>query len=223
MRTTVILPAHNEELSIAATVSDIRKYSPHSSIVVINNASSDRTEEIARGMEVIVVNILEKGKGNAIRGAIPFLNRDDNIIMLDSDFTYPADNIPRMVHYLNEGNDVVVGYRKWKAPNAMPQLNAIGNKGLSLLASCLYGYPVTDVCTGLWGFRPGILHRLSLKSTHFTLEAELFENVRKLHCKIRQYPITYRARPDGSVPKLKVSDGVKIALFLIKNRVRRLK
>jgi len=223
MRTTVILPAHNEELSIAATIADVRKYSPDSWIVVINNASTDRTADISRELGVEVIDIPDKGKGNAVRRAIPSLSPVDNIVMLDSDFTYPAESIPSMIVRLNKGCEVVLGYRKWKAPNAMPQLNAVGNKGLSLLAGCLYGYPVADVCTGLWGFRPGVLHRMSLKSTHFTLEAELFENARKLHCKMLQFPISYRARPDGSIPKLKVSDGVKIALFLVKNRTRRLK
>ena len=223
MGTTVILPAHNEELAIASTISDIRESVPGCQIVVINNASSDRTEEIARLLGVGVINIPEKGKGNAIRRAIPSLSPLDNIIMLDSDYTYPANSIPAMIVSLNKGTDVVLGYRKWMAPHAMPRLNAVGNKGLSLLASVLYGYYVADVCTGLWGFRPGRLHQLSLKSTHFTLEAEMFENARKLHYKMLQYPIAYRARPDGSIPKLKVSDGAKIALFLIKNRMRRLK
>jgi len=70
----------------------------------------------------------------------------------------------------------------------------------------------------MWGFRRDALKKFKLTSPKFTLEADFFVNAVKTKCNITQIPISYRARVDGSLPKLKVSDGFDIGWFLIKKR-----
>ena len=121
---------------------------------------------------------------------------------------------------LKKNADVVMGYRRCKQTGSMTFINSIGNHVLSFLAGVLYDYWVKDVCTGMWGFRREVLEKYNLTSNGFTLEADLFVNAMKNKNAVRQLPISYRARPDGSHAKLKVRDGFAIGWFLIKSKFK---
>lgn len=215
--TIVLLPAYNEVKTIGLTIEDIRHYVPDARIIVVDNNSRNGTGNVVRSMGVPPFDVKEQGKGNAIRYALKLVNTE-YCIMIDSDFTYPASYIPSIIDNLQKGADVVMGYRKFVDAGAMTTINKFGNRMLSLLASALYGLWVHDVCTGMWGFRREVLDKFKLTSKGFTLEVDMFVNAVNNGCKIRQMPISYRARLDGSKAKLRVSDGFKIGWFLIKNK-----
>ena len=138
-------------------------------------------------------------------------------MMMDADYTYPAKHILDLLANLE---DVSMGYRHKREAGAMTRMNAFGNRMLSLLASVLYRRKVHDVCTGMWAFRGDVLNKFTLTSTGFTLEADLFVNAVRSGCRISEVPIEYRRRLDGCKPKLRVLDGFKIGLFLLKKRLR---
>lgn len=216
----VMIPALNEELAIGQTVREIKQLIPDSTVVVVDSDSTDRTATIAKAEGAVVINAPRGGKGVAVRFALSQLLRSDipYLVMMDGDYTYPAHHLDAILRALMDGADVVIGYRHKKALGSMTRVNTIGNKALSLLASLLYGYWVKDVCSGMWGFRIQALRGFTLTSNRFTLEADLFVNARRTHCRIAQVPINYRARLSGSVAKLRVSDGIKIGWFIIKSR-----
>jgi len=218
----VLVPALNEEMAIGHTVKEIKQLMPHSNVVVVDSSSSDATADRARAEGAVVYNTPRGGKGLAVRCALAYLTKklddDDCLAMMDGDFTYPAYHLDAILQTLTSGADVVIGYRHKRQQGAMTATNAFGNKTLSLLASLLYGYYVRDVCSGLWGFRIAALKKFALTSNQFTLEADMFVNARKTHCRLEQVPITYRARLSGSDAKLRVSDGIKIGWFLIQQR-----
>ena len=217
---TVVLPAYNEEESLGLVIDEIKALPVQCHILVIDNNSTDDTYNVAisKGVKVVTEELL--GKGNAMRKGFE-LASTPYVIMMNSDYTYPADNIIGIRALLAE-YDVVIGYRYVKEDGSMSLINSVGNKMLSLLASALYGIRVHDVCTGLWGFKKGTLDRIIPESEGFTLEAELFVRVAEFGdtCKLIQIPTSYRSRLNGSKAKLKVWDGFKIGWFLIKNRWR---
>lgn len=218
-KVTIMLPAYNEEHLIGLVIQEIMVLQTSCSIIVGDNNSSDQTVRIVKSYNIKPHSIIQKGKGNVIRTLIAEVGTP-YVIMVDSDYTYPlAGNIEKIVNMLEDGVDVVIGFRKWKEPMAMSPLNQIGNRILSLWASLLYGRWVNDVCSGLWGFNTDTLKRFSLTSEAFTLEAELFSNAIKQKAIIRQFPIRYRARLDGSHSKLRISDGFKIAFSLLRHRM----
>ena len=226
-KVVVLLPALNEEQTIGNTIRDIRKFLPDDDILVIDNASTDKTTVIANKMGATVLTSPKRGKGRAIRDAIDVLRispklQADYCIMMDSDFTYPAKHIPAILKELENGADVVMGYRNSKDAKSMSLLNSAGNVLLSLLAGALYGYRPKDLCTGMWGFRKEATEKFDLISNGFTLEANLFSSAMRTKCRVKQIPISYRARPDGSKAKLKIKDGFRIGGFLIKERVKML-
>ncbi len=211
------MPSYNEELAICQTIDDIRRCIGDATVIVVDGNSSDTTRDLAVGKGCLVTNTIDRGKGRQIRKALASI-RSPYFIMMDSDYTYPAEYIPQIMTKLANGADVVMGYRDAVFSSAMTKTNRFGNSMLSMMASILYGSKVRDVCTGMWGFKQDAIDKFNLISEGFTLEADLFVNAVKNGCRIEQIPIHYRPRPDGSRPKLKVKDGFKIGWFLIKKR-----
>jgi len=214
---TVILPAYNEESTIGLVIDEVRMWM-NCDILVADGKSTDATYCVAldRGVKAITVDSV--GKGDTMRKAFKLV-KTPYIIMMDSDHTYPATYLPKIRTHLVDGADVVMGYRKWRDPDAMSLSHWIGNRLLSIEASILFRY-VRDVCTGMWGFRKQALDGFVLSSDGFTLEVDLFANTIKNGCRLVQIPISYRARPEGSETKLKVSDAVKIMSHLVKSWAR---
>ena len=217
---TVLLPAFNEEKAIGKVIQEIKGLSLDYGILVVDNKSTNGTKAGATALGVNVLYEGEKGKGNAVRAGFKHI-KTPYVVMIDSDFTYPAKHLPEVIRSLDNGADVVIGYRNKRAKGSMSRMNIIGNWGLSMLASILYGVYVRDVCSGMWGFRRSVLSRYKLSSNGFTLEADLFANTIRGKYKLVQIPIEYRARLDDSVAKLSIKDGFKIASFLIKKRFSR--
>ena len=216
---TVILPAYNEEEAIGRVIDEIKSTGLDCQILVVDNNSTDRTSEIALDKGAAVIREPKQGKGHAVRTGI-FYAATPYTIVANADYTYPMGYTVIIHHLLKVSNaDVVMGYRHIKEKDSMTLINSLGNWVLSLMASILYGRRVYDVCTGLWGFRTEVLQGFKLSSLAFTLEAELFINSIRGGYRIEQIPIAYRARLEGSTPKLKIGDGFRIGWFLIKQRL----
>jgi len=215
---TVLLPTFEEEEAIGKVIDDVRTYLPEARILVAYTPGMDATMDVLRAKGVEWVAEPRKGKGNNVRNAIRFIN-SKYIVMIDSDFTYPALHLPTLIYLLDQGADVALGYRNKQDEGAMTRVNWFGNKCLSLVASILYRQRVKDVCIGMWAFRKEALDKFILESAGFTLEADMFVNSVRNNCRIKQMPIYYRARLDGSLPKLRVMDGVRIMYFLVKKRL----
>lgn len=218
MKTAILLPTYNEEKNIEDVIERVRKVNKKYEIVVVDSESKDRTVEIARELGAKVISVKGRGKGRAVGVAFSKINADF-LVMMDADGTYPAEKIPEFLEKLREC-DVVVGSRFAGRieEGAMKRINRIGNRMLTLLARLLYGRKITDVCSGMWGFRKEAYKRMKITAPHFELEADLFSEAVKKNMKICEVPIVYRKR--GGVAKLRIVDGVGIAFWLLKKRFK---
>src|SRR6184192_3470794 len=204
---SILLPALNEEKGIA--------YSVH----LLDGRSTDRTRAVAKrlGAEIFVQS--GNGKGSAFREFVPKI-RDQYVVLLDSDGTYPPEVIPDMVGKLGAGSPVVIGSRLRGSINdgAMSMANRTGNRMLSWLASFLFATPISDVCSGMWGFVSDRLRTLGLTAIGFELEADLFAECALKGIPITEIPIRYDRRIGEC--KLHLREGFRIALALLKKRLR---
>jgi dolichol-phosphate mannosyltransferase len=100
----------------------------------------------------------------------------------------------------------------------MSPLNAIGNRLLSVLARILFGVPVSDLCTGMWGFKADALRQMPLVAGGFDLEADLFGAACLNQARIAELPIDYAARigPPKLIP---LKEGFRIARRLFLRRL----
>ncbi len=211
----VLLPALNEGPAIGT---------------VMDRIPTDRMRIRGYDVRVWVVDG-GTGKGNGVRQALaeilanpprPRSGGERLVVMLDADGTYPADAIPRFVEALESGDDVVLGSRLCGsiADGAISDMNRLGNRLLSALASLLYRVPVTDVCTGMWGFREDALQQFGLVAEGFDLEADLFASACERGIRLRELPISYDRRigPPKLVP---LRTGLSIAWRLLMRRLNR--
>ena len=111
MKTAVLIPCYNEELTIEKVIKDFKNELPDATIYVYNNNSTDKTRQIAIEQGVTVVDEYKQGKGNVIRRM--FRDIDAKCyILVDADDTYPAEFAPSMVDaVLNKNVDMVIGDR----------------------------------------------------------------------------------------------------------------
>ena len=116
MYLSVIIPAKNEEKHIQNTVTEVYKYlsgrSISHEIIVVSNASTDRTDEIVRGLSasmptVKLVDINKGGKGSAVKEGMLIAQCDFRLFM-DADNATTIDHIEKMMPYFDQGYDVVI-------------------------------------------------------------------------------------------------------------------
>ena len=220
---SILLPALNEEHGVADVLNRIPRLTLQQrgyaySVHLLDGGSTDQTRAVAKrlGAEVFIQS--GNGKGSAFREFVPKI-RDQYVVLLDSDGTYPPEVIPDIVGKLGAGSPVVLGSRLRGSINdgAMSMANRIGNRVLSWLASFLFATPISDVCSGMWGFVSDRLKSLGLTATGFELEADLFAECALKGIPITEVPIRYDRRIGEA--KLHLHEGVRIALALLKKRI----
>ena len=201
----VLIPCHNEAGGIADVLLKFPKQKLEhnnfsTSIIVIDNCSTDDTAKIARanGATVLVEN--KKGKGNAMRAGFHAIPKDtDYVVMLDGDDTYDAGEIMRMIEPLeNQFCNVVVGSRLGGKmdTDAMRLLNRGGNWFFTHIVRLYYKINVTDVLTGYFAWNKQAIDELlpHLVSEGFAIEMEMVTKMAKLGHEIYSVPISYTPR-----------------------------
>lgn len=96
MKTAILIPCYNEELSIEKVVTDFKKEVPEADIYVYDNNSKDKTVEIAKKAGAIVKHEYNQGKGNVVRRMFREVEADV-YVMVDGDDTYPAEEVHKLV------------------------------------------------------------------------------------------------------------------------------
>jgi glycosyltransferase involved in cell wall biosynthesis len=152
---SVVIPAHDEEAGLAQVVREIqaslKDRSEPFEILVVDDGSTDRTGEIAAGLDVTVIRHAERrGYGTALKTGIQAAV-GDRILICDGDGTYPADAIPALLA-LSESHDMVVGARTGPVVDA-PLLPRIAKGVLRRLASYLSESTIPDLNSGLRVFK----------------------------------------------------------------------
>ena len=224
MDLSIVVPAFNEETSIADVLKEVLNLSFEGlewEVVVVDDGSSDRTAEILHGfLDVkrlkIVTHEKNRGKGAALRSGIDG-SSGGIVAFQDSDSEYDPGQLPALVREIQRGTDVVYGSRFLGQAQDMTFLFNFGNRFLSLCTSLIYRAKVSDMETGFKVFRRRVLDGLELKSLGFDIEPEITAKILKKGIKIKEVPIDYRARAKTH-KKITLGDGVKALYTLIKYR-----
>jgi glycosyltransferase involved in cell wall biosynthesis len=216
-RIAVLLPCYNEEATIAAVIDDVRSACPDAEVVVFDNNSTDRSAAIAAEKAVRLVRVSRQGKGNVVRAMLKKVNADV-YVMLDADATYPAARMPDLIQPVLDGtSDMVVGARLGSPDSgAFRRFHHTGNVILCRLISLIWGAKLTDVLSGYRAFTAEVARILPVVSSGFEVETEMTVQALFYNMTISEVPIEYRARPEGSVSKLRsYRDGFAIALQVV--------
>jgi glycosyltransferase involved in cell wall biosynthesis len=208
---TIGVPCYNEALTIGKVVRDFRKVFPEARVLVIDNASTDDTAQIAREAGADVVNAPRKGKGNAVQTL--FREADtDWLIMVDGDDTYPAEEAPKLIATLEErGGDTVVGCRVSDDPAAFKTLHTWANDLLAATIEKVFRSPCDDLFSGYRLFTKRFYRNIPLLSSGFEVETEIALQTIDKGFVQRGVDVCFRSRPEGSFSKLNtVQDGLRV-------------
>ena len=213
----VLIPCYNESKTIAKVVADYKSALPEADIYVYDNNSSDGTDEIARKAGAIVRYERRQGKGNVIRSMFREIDADC-YLMIDGDDTYPADNARQMCDFVLQGGvDMVIGDRlssTYFEENKRPFHN-FGNSLVRTLINRLFHSNVKDIMTGYRAFSRCFVKHFPVLSRGFEIETEMTIHALDKNFLLKEVPIKYRDRPEGSVSKLNTySDGFKVLMTI---------
>ncbi|WP_315903487.1 glycosyltransferase family 2 protein [Streptomyces violarus] len=211
-----VVPCHNEEASIGKVVRDLRAALPEAVVYVYDNASTDRTVEIARGAGAIVREEPRKGKGNVIRRAFADVDADA-LLLIDGDDTYDAARARDLVDLLFEGPyDQVVGARRVTVDGAYRAGHAVGNKLLTGAVRSLFGNDVTDMLSGYRVFSRRFVKSFPALAREFETETEMTIHALHLRLPTAEVVVDYRVRPAGGESKLRTyRDGWRILRVIL--------
>jgi glycosyltransferase involved in cell wall biosynthesis len=209
----VLIPCYNEELTIEAVIKDFKNVIPEADIYVYDNNSKDNTAQIAKELGAIVVPEYRQGKGNVVRSMFREIEADC-YIMVDGDDTYPAEDAYRVAQLVLENKaDMAIGDRlssTYFTENKRPFHNT-GNKLVRTLINKIFKSEVKDIMTGCRAFNRTFVKSFPILSKGFEIETEMSIHALDKRFLIREVPIAYRDRPDGSESKLNTfSDGFRV-------------
>lgn len=209
----VLIPCFNECQTIGKVVRDFANAIPDATIYVYDNNSTDQTAEIAREAGAIVRYEHRQGKGNVVRSMFRHIDADC-YIMVDGDDTYPAEYAPEMCRLvLEEHADMVIGDRlstTYFSENTRP-LHGFGNRIVRLLINRLFRSNIQDIMTGYRAFSRIFVKSFPVLSKGFEVETEMTIHALDKNFALKELPIDYRDRPEGSTSKLNtLQDGLRV-------------
>ncbi|WP_320670262.1 glycosyltransferase family 2 protein [Patulibacter defluvii] len=216
---SVVIPCLNEEENIVAVVTQARQALDDAGIrgevIVADNASEDRSAELATEAGARVVHVPVRGYGSAYLGGFNAA-QGRYIVMGDADLTYDFHEIPNFVRELNDGADLVMGNRMNNIqPGAMPWLHQyVGNPLLSGFLNVLFRTGVRDAHCGMRAVRRSALPAMDLRTPGMEFASEMVIRASKAQLDIREFDIQYH--PRGGESKLSTwRDGWRHLRFLL--------
>lgn len=217
MKTAVLIPCYNEELTIKKVILDFKKTLPKADIYVYDNNSTDNSYEIAKDTGAIVKREYRQGKGNVVRSMFRDIDADC-YILVDGDDTYPAEaskEIEELI--LSKKADMVIGDRLSSTyfEENKRRFHNSGNKLVRKLINTIFKSDISDIMTGMRGFSYEFVKSFPISSKEFEIETEMTIFALNHNFLIKELPIEYRDRMDGSESKLNTfSDGYKVISLL---------
>lgn len=210
-KTLVCLPTHREAGNIENVLRRIRAALPDSTILVIDDASTDGTPDIAESLnrEIRNITVLRRaskdGLGNAYRTGFGWglANGFDILVEIDADLSHDPSVLPELVSAAHLGADLAIGSRYvpggtivgW--PKKRLFLSRWGNRYIAIML----GLAVNDATSGFRAFRAATVADLDLvntKSDGYTFQVETTYRLVRDGRRIVEIPIVFRERETGA-------------------------
>jgi glycosyltransferase involved in cell wall biosynthesis len=222
---TVVIPALNEEASIAGVIAEIPDWVDR--IVVADNGSTDRTAERARDAGADIADAPKRGYGSACLAGIAVAGETDILIFVDGDLADYPDRMDTLVDpIIGEGIDMVIGSRVLGGAEAgaLTSTQRFGNWLACRLIRLFWGVRYTD----LGPFRAitrDALERLDMQDEDFGWTVEMQVKAASHGMRAIEVPVPYRKRIGTSkisgTLKGTFSAGTKILWVIFRSAVRR--
>jgi dolichol-phosphate mannosyltransferase len=198
---SVVIPAKQEAPSIGDVISRTHRFA--SEIVVVVGRSTDRTGEIAAEHGVCVLNDGGRGKGEAIRRAIPRI-RTPVTVFLDADGSHDPEDIPLLVEPILAGRADHVAASRLRGGSS--ELHGgfdefLRLAGSSFITACInrrFNCQLSDSQNGFRAIRTSVLQKLDLRENTTTIEQEMTIKTLRQGWRMAEVPSHEHRRTHGA-------------------------
>ena len=200
----ILIPCLNEEITIGKVIHDFQDAIPEAKIIVFDNNSTDRTAAIARESGAEVIPESRPGKGHVVASMFRKVDADYYVIV-DGDDTYSAEHVRKLLEpVMKEQADMAVAVRlaEYTATSFRP-LHVFGNNLVRRLINWIFNSNLSDIMSGYRAYSRELVQSIPILSSGFEVETEMTIRILDYGFRIKEVPLPYRERPEGSVSKLR--------------------
>lgn len=207
---SVIIPAHNESDCIEPVVNEWLDYLQNQKsftsyeLIVVDNASTDGTGEIAKSAGAAVIGEPKMGYGQACWSGVK-ASVGQWLLFVDADGAANPNDMPALIKPININADLVVGVRNHPQPRAMSTPQIFGNALATFLIKAFWGLPVTDLGP-LRLIRRSTFDALNMQDRSFGWTVEMQVKAYQFGARVSEVPVDWRSRQAG---KSKISGTIR--------------
>ncbi len=227
---SVIIPAYDEADRLPKTLKEVRQFlnswDKRFEIIVVDDGSHDGTFDVARkNLEgvphLVLANVQNRGKGYCVKKGM-LAASGKYLLFSDADQSTPIAELARMIPYLEDGYDIVIGSRAARDPQVKREMiwyREIMGGTYNLLMQCLIYPGITDSQCGFKCFKHDIARDLFSKQKidGFSFDAEILYLARKKGYRVKEMAVSWFRDPKSKVKLIK--DSIRMFFELIKIRL----
>ncbi|MCD4813007.1 glycosyltransferase family 2 protein [bacterium] len=219
---SVVIPAYNEEATIAEIISRVRDIKIEKEIIVVNDGSKDSTLKILESLSGPDMRIItlpgNSGKGGAIREGFKHA-KNDVVIIQDADLEYdPQDYYELIQPFVTDNADVVYGSRF--ITNKIRRLHFfwhyVANSMLTLACNMVSNLNMSDMETCYKVFKREHIQSIQLKEKRFGIEPEMTIKLARKKLRFYEVGISYHGRSYEEGKKIGAKDAIRALYCIIK-------
>lgn len=202
MKPVALIPAYNEEKTIKKVISEVKQIGLIP--VIVDDGSTDRTYEIVKKMNVLVVKHGEnKGKGEALNTGFKYVLKNfpsvEFVVMIDADMQYSPRESIKLLKPLESGEaDFIMGFRQWKN---VPYANRIGNFGWKVLFNLFFSTDLRDTNCGFIALNKKAIKKIGKVYGGYIIENSMLIHAIKKKLRVKQVPVNVRYSGRRRIPK----------------------
>ncbi len=200
MKTLIVMPARNEGQTVGEVIARLKSLVPNADILVVNDASTDKTAEVALKAGAKVLNLpINLGYGGAVQTGFKYAVKKgyDAIVLMDADGQHDPACVPNLLKALQDA-DFVLGSRflgecRYKVPLA----RRLGMWLFGKIVNWVTGQKITDPTSGFQAMRRKVVEFLS---DHYPIDfpdADVLILLHRAGFRIKEIPVIMHQRLHG--------------------------